>query len=192
MQMRKICVFCGSSMGVAPAYQKAARDLGRFLVQQHLDLVYGGGGIGLMGILADTVLSLGGSVYGVITDALMTREVGHCHLTELLIVPTMHERKAQMSSLADGFIALPGGFGTFEELFEVITWAQLGLHSKPIGLMNVEGYFTPLLELIDHGVQEGFILSSHRRLVMASQEAEALLSSMRSYSPDPGLDKWVD
>jgi uncharacterized protein (TIGR00730 family) len=192
MQMRKICVFCGSSMGLAPAYQKATRDLGRVLVQHQMDLVYGGGGIGLMGILADTVLSLGGSVYGVITEALMTREVGHRHLTELLIVPTMHERKAQMSSLADGFIALPGGFGTFEELFEVITWAQLGLHSKPIGLVNVEGYFTPLLELIDHGVQEGFILSSHRRLVMDSHEAETLVSAMRNYSPDLGLDKWVD
>ena len=190
--MKRICVFCGSSLGGHPAYQEAAQELARVLVQQELDLVYGGGGVGLMGILADTVLSLGGRVYGVITEALMAREVGHLHLTELAVVPSMHERKARMSSMADGFVALPGGFGTFEELFEVITWAQLGLHSKPIGLLNVGGYFSPLLELIGHGVKEGFIQSSHRCLVVASQDPRELVCSLRQYTPLTDLDKWVD
>ena len=190
--MNRVCVFCGSSKGIHPSYQEAAQELARVLVQQRLDLIYGGGGIGLMGILADTVLSLGGKVYGVITDALMAREVAHLQLTELAVVSTMHERKARMSSMADGYIALPGGFGTFEELFEVITWAQLGLHSRPIGLLNVKGYFSPLLELIDHGVREGFIQASHRQLIMASEQPAELVQSLGNYVPHADLDMWVD
>ena len=190
--MNRVCVFCGSSKGSHPSYQEAAQELARVLVQQQLDLIYGGGGIGLMGVLADTALSLGGRVYGVITEALMAREVAHLQLTELAVVSTMHERKALMSSMADAYIALPGGFGTFEELFEVITWAQLGLHSRPIGLLNVRGYFSPLLELVDHGVKEGFIQASHRQLVMASQEPAELVRSLSDYVPLADLDKWVD
>ena len=190
--MNRMCVFCGSSRGGHPSYQEATRELARVLVQQRMDLIYGGGGIGLMGILADTVLSLGGKVYGVITDALMAREVAHRHLTELAVVSTMHERKAKMSSMADGFIALPGGFGTFEELLEVITWAQLGLHSRPIGLLNVRNYFSPLLDLIDHSVREGFIQASHRQIVVASQEPGELVRFLNNYVPVADLDRWID
>ncbi len=179
-------------MGGDPAYQGAARELARVLVDCRMDLVYGGGGVGLMGVLADTVLSLGGRAYGVITEDLMAREVGHLNLTELSVVSTMHERKSRMSAMGDGFIAMPGGFGTFEELFEVITWAQLGLHSKPIGLLNVAGYFTPLLELIDQGVQKGFIQPSHRRLVIVSSEPGELVQGLLMYVPQAELDKWVD
>jgi hypothetical protein len=179
-------------MGGDPAYQGAAREMARVLVNRRMDLVYGGGGVGLMGVLADTVLSLGGRAYGVITEDLMACEVGHLNLTELSVVSTMHERKSRMSAMADGFIAMPGGFGTFEELFEVITWAQLGLHSKPIGLLNVAGYFAPLLELIDQGVQKGFIQPSHRRLVIVSSEPGELVQGLLDYVPPAELDKWVD
>jgi uncharacterized protein (TIGR00730 family) len=190
--LRRICVFCGSSMGNREEYRRSAEQLARILVREQLDLVYGGGGVGLMGVLADETLSLGGKVYGVLTEALLTREVGHAGLTELQIVPTMHERKFRMSELADGFIALPGGFGTFEELFEVITWAQLGLHSKPVGLLNVSGYFQPLIDLLDHAVSEGFIPLTHRDLLLTASEPHDLVQLLMHSAPQPALDKWVD
>jgi uncharacterized protein (TIGR00730 family) len=192
MRFQRVCVFCGSSMGNREEYRQSAEQLARALVGNQLDLVYGGGGVGLMGVLADEVLSLGGRVQGVLPEALLAREVGHCGLTELRVVSTMHERKFQMSELADAFIALPGGFGTFEELFEVITWAQLGLHSKPIGLLNVAGYFQPLIDFLDHAVSEGFIPRTHRRLLLTGSNPQELVLALMDCEPLPALDKWVD
>jgi hypothetical protein len=165
--------------------------LGTTLVQRGYGLVYGGGRVGLMGILADAMLQNSGEVIGIIPQALAAKEVAHQGLTKLHVVATMHERKALMAELAGGFIALPGGLGTFEELFEVLTWAQLGLHSKPLGLLNVEGYFDPLLALIDHAGDEGFIRPEHRRLLVTSQNPEALLDSLAAYHPN-ALPKWID
>ena len=192
LKLQRVCVFCGSSMGAQPIYRRSAQELGRELVSRNIDLVYGGGGVGLMGILADTVLELGGKVLGVLPEALMAREVGHVSLTELRIVSSMHERKAQMSALADAFIALPGGYGTFEELFEVITWAQLGLHSKPIGVLNAGQYFDRLLQFLDHAVEEGFIPSSNRKLLLASERPEDLLQSLLTSHHQPDLNKGID
>lgn len=179
-------------MGNREEYRQSAENLARALVANQLDLVYGGGGIGLMGVLADAVLSLGGRVHGVLPEALLAREVGHSGLTELRVVSTMHERKFQMSELADGFIALPGGFGTFEELFEVITWGQLGLHSKPIGLLNVAGYFQPLIDFLDHAVSEGFIPRTHRQLLLTCSDPQEMVLALMNSEPPQALDKWVD
>jgi uncharacterized protein (TIGR00730 family) len=151
--LHRLCVFCGSSTGKRDAFQQAARELGSLLAASNIELIYGGGNCGLMGVLADEVLKNGGRVIGVIPEGLMGKELGHLQLTKLHVVTDMHKRKALMFSLADGFIALPGGFGTFEELFEVITWGQLGLQQKPIGLVNVEGFFDPVLELMDHAIR---------------------------------------
>src|SRR5215469_4520703 len=155
--MKCVCVFAGSNPGKRLIYQEAALKLGQALVTRELALVYGGGSVGLMGILADAVLAAGGEAIGVIPQGLLLREVAHQHLTKLYTVKSMHERKALMANLADAFIALPGGFGTFDELFEIITWAQLGIHQKPIGLVNVANYFTPLLTMVQHASNEGFI-----------------------------------
>ena len=163
MRFQRICVFCGSNLGNRPAYQTAAERLGTLLVERDIELVYGGGNIGLMGVLADTVLRLGGRVTGVIPESLMAREVGHRGLTDLRVVNSMHERKALMSDLSDGFIALPGGFGTLEEFCEVVTWSQLGLQSKPCGLLNIENYYAPLLELFDRAVRQGFLSPLNRQ-----------------------------
>ena len=191
MPFHRLCVFCGSSTGNRPAYRQAAEQLGRVLVERGIELVYGGGNIGLMGVLADTVLARGGKVTGVIPDSLMAREVGHRGLTELRIVNSMHERKALMSDLSDGFIALPGGFGTLEEFCEVVTWSQLGLQSKPCGLLNVESYYAPLLELFDQAMREGFLSKENRGLVLDDEDPGRLLEKMAAFKPvEPG--KWIE
>ena len=190
MHFHRICVFCGSSVGRRPAYRGAAEQLGALLVKRGIELVYGGGNIGLMGVLADTVLARGGRVIGVIPDFMMAKEIGHAGLTELRIVSSMHQRKAVMSDLADGFIALPGGLGTLEEFCEVITWSQLGLQSKPCGLLNVENYYSPLLELFDHAVREGFLREENRRLVMDAADPARLLKKMVAFKSTP-VGKWI-
>ena len=191
MNFARICVFCGSNLGISPAYRDSALAMGRLLAERAIELVYGGGNIGLMGMLADAVLQSHGRVIGVIPESLMAREVGHPGLTELRIVKSMHERKALMSDLSDGFIAMPGGFGTFEEFCEVVTWSQLGIQSKPCGLLNVEGYYDPLLELFDHAVREGFLREENRRLVQEDRDPERLLEKMSRFAPEP-VSKWID
>ncbi|MBS98842.1 MAG: TIGR00730 family Rossman fold protein [Oceanospirillaceae bacterium] len=174
----RICVFCGSSQGTDPAFTEAARQMGQALAQQEIGLVYGGGSIGLMGTLADAALEAGGEVTGIIPEALSSAEVAHGQLSALQVVPDMHIRKARMASLADGFIALPGGIGTFEELFEVWTWAQLGYHSKPIALLNVAGFYDPLLEFLNHTLNQGFIRPGCRDLLQVHTEIETLLAQL--------------
>ncbi len=190
MNFKRICVFCGSNMGTNLAYRYAAVELGRLLAARGIELVYGGGNVGLMGVLADTVLAAGGRAIGVIPESLMAKEVGHSGLTELHIVNSMHERKALMSDLSDGFIAMPGGFGTFEEFCEVVTWSQLGIQSKPCGLLNVEGFYDSLLALFDHAVGEGFLREENRRLVLQARESKELLEKMAAFAPAP-VDKWI-
>jgi len=190
MNFRRICVFCGSNLGVDAVYRQAATSLGRLLTARGIELVYGGGDVGLMGVLADATLQYGGRVIGVIPESLVAKEVGHQGLTEMRVVQSMHERKALMSDLSDGFIALPGGFGTFEEFCEVVTWSQLGIHSKPCGLLNVEGYYDPLLGLFDHAVREGFLREENRGIVLEDRDAEGLLEKMAAFVPRPA-DKWI-
>ncbi len=175
---RRICVFCGSNPGVDPVYADAARALGRELARRDIGVVYGGGRVGLMGQLADAALIAGGKVYGVIPQKLCDLEVGHSGLTELFVVDSMHARKMLMAQLADAFIALPGGFGTLEELFEVVTWGQLGYHHKPVGLLDVAGYFAPLLAFIDHAAATGFILPQYRPLLQHATDLDALLGQL--------------
>lgn len=182
--IRRVCVFCGSLCGGDPAYAAAAREVGETLARAGIGVVYGGGRVGMMGRLADGALALGGEVVGVIPRALMEKELGHAGVTELRIVETMHERKALMASLSDAFVALPGGFGTLEEFFEAGTWAQLGLHRKPCALLNVKGYFDPLLEQLDLCVREGFVHSADRGLLRVAPTAEALLEALRIPFPD--------
>jgi uncharacterized protein (TIGR00730 family) len=188
--MKRIAVYCGSNKGTRPEYATAARALGTLLAREKIDLVYGGGMVGLMGIVADAVLKHGGHVIGVIPEKLVIKEVVHETLPDLRVVKDMHERKALMAELADGFIALPGGYGTFEELFEVLAWAQLGWHPKPFGLLNVADFYTPLLTFLDHTREEGFIRPQHRKLVLVADEAEGLLQQLRQYRPPPEV-KWV-
>ncbi len=190
MTFRRICVFCGSNLGINPAYRANAVSLGRIFAERGIELVYGGGNVGLMGVLADSVLEAGGRVIGVIPRSLMAKEVGHSGLTELRIVDSMHERKALMADLSDAFIALPGGFGTMEEFCEILTWAQLGLHSKPCGLLNVEGYYDSLLELFDHAVREEFLREDNRTIVLEDRDAGRLLEKMSAFAPQPA-DKWI-
>jgi len=178
--MPRICVFCGSQAGTNGLYHQAATDLGRLLVRRGYGLVYGGGHVGLMGVIADAVLAGGGEVIGVIPESMVARELAHTGVTQLHVVPGMHERKARMATFADAFIALPGGYGTFEELFEVITWAQIGLHRKPIGLLNVAGYFDALRALVEHAIAEGFIRSEHRHLLTIADDPAALLDTFGS------------
>jgi uncharacterized protein (TIGR00730 family) len=189
--MQRVCVFTGSNPGNRPIYQETARNLGQALVAHNLGLVYGGGNIGLMGILANAVLAAGGETIGVIPHGLFQREAAHPHLTKLYTVNSMHERKAFMSSLADAFIALPGGFGTFDELFEIITWAQLGIHHKPIILLNVVGYFTPLLTMVQHASKEGFILTTHLQLLLVKENIEDVLDALEHFQITPITDKWT-
>ncbi|MGA3318611.1 MAG: TIGR00730 family Rossman fold protein [Candidatus Korobacteraceae bacterium] len=191
MLFRRLCVFCGSYTGRRPVYPAATEQLGLLLVERGIELVYGGGNIGLMGVLADTILARGGRAIGVIPESLMAKEVGHTGLTELRIVNSMHERKALMSDLSDGFIALPGGFGTLEEFCEVVTWSQLGLQSKPCGLLNVENYYAPLLELFDHAVREGFLREKNRRLVLDDDDPQRLLEKMMAVRAEPA-EKWIE
>jgi hypothetical protein len=189
--MRRLCVFCGSSPGAQAVYAGVARHVGTLLARRAVELVYGGGNVGLMGVLADAVLQAGGRVIGVIPQALVDLEVAHADLPELRIVGSMHERKALMADLSDGFIALPGGIGTLEEFCEVLTWAQLGFHRKPCGLINVAGYFDHLLAFLDHAVTERFFRPEHRAMVLAEADAETLLDRFVTYRP-PQLAKWID
>ncbi|HET7478932.1 MAG TPA: TIGR00730 family Rossman fold protein [Rubrobacteraceae bacterium] len=188
--MRSICVFCGSRPGADPAYAEAAGALGRALAEAGVTLVYGGGHVGLMGVVADAALGAGGEVIGVMTRALVEREIAHTGLTKLHVVVSMHERKALMADLSEGFIALPGGTGTLEEFFEVLTWAQLGEHQKPCGLLNIAGYYDPLLTVFDHMVERGFVSREHRRLVLVESGPTAMLDAFARYSP-PKTVKWL-
>lgn len=188
--MKRICVFCGSSFGRRAAYKEAASALGKILASEGIGLVYGGAEVGLMGAVADATLAAGGEVIGVIPRHLLAKEVGHKKLADLRVVDSMHERKALMAELSDGFIALPGGFGTFEEFFEVVTWLQLGLHAKPTGLLNILGYYDPLLQLIDQGVSEEFIRPHHRGIVLSGDEPHLLLQQMRDFRA-PEVPKWI-
>jgi uncharacterized protein (TIGR00730 family) len=189
-KLRRVCVFCGSNPGRRPEYVQAAREMGRVLAERGHGLVYGGGKTGLMGVVADTVLAAGGEVLGVIPEALMAREVGHPGLTRLHVVKTMHERKAMMADLCDGFVALPGGFGTFEEFCEVLTWSQLGFHPKPCGLLNVAGYYDTLLALFDHATAEGFVPPAHRTIVIEDTDPARLLDRFATFIP-PTTAKWI-
>jgi uncharacterized protein (TIGR00730 family) len=173
--MRKICIFTGSRHGKSPEYAAAAEQFGRELIARGYGLVYGGGNVGLMNVIADTVLGLGGEVIGVIPNALVSKEVAHRGLTQLLVVGSMHERKALMAELSDGFVAMPGGIGTMEEFFEVLSWAQLGLHEKPCGLLNVAGYYDPLIRFLDHAVTDDFIKPKHRALMLVEGAPAKLL-----------------
>src|SRR6202167_6449552 len=186
--MKTVCVFCGSSSGSDPAYSEAARATGTALVYRGLQLVYGGGKIGLMGALADAVLSAGGKVVGVMPRDLADSEIAHQGLSELHVVETMHERKARMADLGDAFIALPGGTGTLEEIFEQWTWAQLGIHAKPCGFLNVNGYFDPLFALIERMVAEGFMARSFATMLAIETDPDRLLAPFRAYQPPP--QKW--
>jgi uncharacterized protein (TIGR00730 family) len=172
---KSICVYCGANEGASPRFAEQARALAKALVERNLSLVYGGGKVGLMGIIADEVLRLGGEVTGVIPTALVEREVGHAGLTRQFIVKDMHERKAMMAQLSDGFIAMPGGLGTLEELFEMLTWAQLGIHAKPIGVLNVDGYYDSLVEFVRNATRQGLVRPQHAELMMVESEPEALL-----------------
>ncbi len=186
--MKRVCVFCGSRDGTRDQYVGSARQMGQALARRGIGLVYGGGGVGLMGILADAALSAGGDVVGVIPEALMAREVAHQGLTDLRVVASMHDRKALMAELADAFVALPGGFGTLEEFCEALTWAQLGIHRKPCGLLNVEGFFDPLLSFFDHAVHERFVSPDHRSLVVVEEDPERLLDALSRWEP-PALER---
>jgi uncharacterized protein (TIGR00730 family) len=188
--VKRICVFCGSSVGVRPAYRAAARNTAATLVARGFGLIYGGGRVGLMGVIADAVLEAGGEVIGVIPEGLVKRELAHERVTEMIVVPSMHERKAKMAALSDGFIAMPGGFGTFEEFCEIITWAQLGLHQKPCGVLNVEGYYDSLLALFDEAVVEGFVYPSNRSLIIQESDPARLLDLFARYTP-PRMEKWI-
>jgi uncharacterized protein (TIGR00730 family) len=185
-----LCVFCGSNSGVDPAHAESARRLGHLLADRGITVVYGGGRVGLMGALADAALAAGGSVVGVIPEALRRREVAHEGLTELHVVQTMHERKQLMADRSDGFIAMPRGFGTFEEFCEVLTWSQLGMHTKPCGLLNVKGYYAGLLALFDHAVTEQLLQARNRAMVIAESEPQALLDAMGQYHA-PAVEKWL-
>ena len=189
--MKRVCVFCGSNVGIRPIYREAARALGDALARRGTELVFGGGRVGLMGVLADAVLAAGGRAIGVIPQALVARELAHRGLTELRVVDSMHQRKALMAELSDAFIALPGGFGTLEEYCEALTWAQLGLHAKPCGLLNVAGFYDALLELFDHAVSEQFVPGPHRLLVLVEEDPSRLLDLLAGYRPRQ-VEKWID
>ena len=193
--MKCICVFCGSNAGHDPRYRADAERLGRLLAGRGIELVYGGGNVGLMGVIADACLAAGGTVIGVIPEALIGKEVAgrvvdHRGLTRLEVVASMHIRKARMAELADGFIALPGGFGTFEEFCEILTWGQLGFHVKPMGLLNINGFYDPLLALFERAVAEGFLRDENRAMALAAGDIESLLAVMAAYRPEP-VSKWL-
>jgi hypothetical protein len=186
----RLCVFCGSSAGHDPVYLEAARSLGEALARNGIELVYGGASVGLMGAVADAVLAHGGHVIGIMPQALVDKEIAHKGLSDLRVVGSMHERKALMAELSDGFIALPGGLGTFEELFEVWTWAQLGYHRKPCALLNVAGFYNKLTHFLDDVVERGFVKPAHRAMLIVQDEPAALIEAIRSYEP-PKVEKWI-
>jgi uncharacterized protein (TIGR00730 family) len=189
--LSSVAVYCGSSPGADPGFAAAAASLGRLLATREIGLVYGGGHVGLMGVLADAVLRQGGEVHGVITRALEEKEIAHQGLTTLQVVETMHERKAAMADKSDGFIMLPGAFGTLDEFFEVVTWTQLGIHAKPCGILNVNGYFDPLLMLLETATRQRFLLPAHRDLVVAEADPAALIERLGSWTGGT-VDKWLD
>ncbi|HEY1164083.1 MAG TPA: TIGR00730 family Rossman fold protein [Chitinophaga sp.] len=189
--MKSITVFCGSSFGNDNIFESQAKALGQALAKKGIHLVYGGAKVGLMGAVADGALAAGGKVYGVLPNFLRTKEIGHEGLTELILVESMHERKTKMHGLCDGVIALPGGFGTMEELFEMLTWAQLGLHKKPIGLLNVDGFYEPLITLADSMVARGFLKTTYRQMLLVSDNIDDLLNQMNNYVA-PAVGKWIE
>jgi uncharacterized protein (TIGR00730 family) len=186
----RVCVFCGSSSGARAEYRIAAEEVGRFLAQRGIAIVYGGGKVGLMGAVADAALAAGGTVIGVIPEMLFGKEIGHTGLTQMHVVRNLHERKAMMADLSDGFVALPGGYGTLEEFCEVITWSQLSLHSKPCGFLNVAGYWNPMVEMFDQAVREQFLKAENRKIVLVDDDIEALMAKMTAWVPD-GEPKWI-
>jgi uncharacterized protein (TIGR00730 family) len=191
-KLKRICVFCGSALGARPAYKQAAHRLGELLAEQGLGLVFGGGCIGLMGAIADAALAKGGEVIGVIPESLVRREVGHRGVTKLHVVETMHQRKALMADLSDAFIALPGGYGTLEEFCEIVTWSQLGIQQKPCGLLNVERYWDGLLAVLDHAVDEKFVLPENSQLVLVATTPEGMLERFLAWTPPAHIEKWLD
>lgn len=190
--MKRICVFAGSNPGVNPAFAEYAERLGSELVARDLELVYGGSNMGLMGRVANAVLSGGGKAIGVMPTGLFRGEIVHTELTELHEVVTMHERKAKMNDLSDGFIALPGGYGTFEEIFEVVSWGQIGIHGKPMGLLNVAGYYTPLMEMVNHATEAGFIPAMQGELIICESDPAVLLDRLSNYTPPVKTNKWSE
>jgi hypothetical protein len=190
--VRRVCVFCGSSPGARPAYADATAETARLLVEQGIGVVYGGGHVGLMGVVADTALAAGGEVIGVMPQALVDREIAHTGLSDLRVVGSMHERKALMADLSDAFVALPGGAGTLDELFEIYTWAQLGLHEKPCGLLDVDGYYSGLTAFLDHAVSERFLRAEHREALLVEREPARLIERLREFEPRAVTPKWID
>jgi uncharacterized protein (TIGR00730 family) len=184
--LTRICVFCGTNPGSRPAYGEAARELGRVLAEQEIELVYGGASVGIMGELADSVQEHGGHVTGIIPQQLMEKEAAHTGIRNLIVVASMHQRKSQMADMSDGFIALPGGIGTLEGFLEVLTWGQLGIHAKPAGILNVEGYFDELTAFLDHAVREGFLRDIHRNAIMVESKPEALLERLKAFTAPEG------
>lgn len=190
-KLKRICVFCGSSVGVRPAYRQAAQQLGELLAERGIGVVFGGGCIGLMGIVADAALSKGGEVIGVIPESLVRREVGHRGVTKLHVVETMHQRKALMADLSDAFIALPGGYGTLEEFCEAVTWSQLGIQQKPCGLLNIDKYWDGLLAVLDHAVDEGFVRPENSQLVLVAQTPGWMVERLLEWTPPDHIEKWL-
>lgn len=188
--MKSICIYCGSSVGRRETYANAARELARTLLERRIRVIYGGSSYGIMGVIAETVLAGDGEIVGVIPEPLRVRELAHPGLTELHVTRSMHERKTKMAELADAFVALPGGIGTLEEIFEIWTWAQLGAHAKPCGMLNVEGYFDPLVAFLDHAVDQSFLAPSHRSMLIVESDPNALLERFAAYRP-PAVDAWV-
>jgi uncharacterized protein (TIGR00730 family) len=188
--MKRICVYCGSSYGEHPIYVQAAKAMGEAIARRGDELVYGGGKVGLMGTVADAALAAGGSVIGIMPQFLVDKEIAHKGLTELRVVDTMHNRKEMLMRIADAIIALPGGWGTYDELAEAVTWAQLGLHSKPIGILNVSGFYNPLLAQMDHAIAEGFVRPAHRDLLIVDEDIPNLLKRIDAFVPPAGVVKW--
>jgi uncharacterized protein (TIGR00730 family) len=190
-ELKSICVYCGSNVGARPDYAAAATAVAELLVSCKIRIVYGGGRVGLMGIVADAAIAAGGEVIGIIPHSLDRREIAHRGVSELHVVESMHERKALMNNMSDGFIALPGGYGTFEELCEMLTWAQLGIHGKPVGLLDIAGYYGPFIKMLDHAVAERFLHPDHRALLLNDKEPAALLERMKRFEP-PATPKWLE
>ncbi len=191
LKSSNICVFCGSASGIQPVYTDAAHQVGELIARRGLGLVYGGGRVGLMGLVADAALGAGGRVIGVIPQALATKEIAHDGLNELYVVPGMHERKALMATKSSAFLTLPGGIGTFEEFFEILSWAALGIHRKPIGILNVNGYFDPLIALLDHGIAQQFVRETSLLPLLVSDNAESLVTNLLTYVPSQLGPRWI-
>lgn len=191
-RLKRICVFCGSSVGARPAYRQAAKRLGEIMAERRIGLVFGGGCVGLMGVIADAVLAKGGEAIGVIPESLVRREIGHRGVTRLHVVETMHQRKSLMADLSDAFIALPGGYGTLEEFCEAVTWSQLGIQQKPCGLLNIERYWDGLLAVLDHAVDEQFVRPENAQLVLVAATPEGMLERLLEWTPPSHIESWLD